>query len=141
MSLFDEFAEGIKVSPTKNFPSVQTGFVTEMPTQVQTPSEYVRPVYQSGSGGFMPGIGSQSSRETIEKLAKAGSAGITKARELFEKMKASRAHKDIDKLEKEIAELEEAKKEALEKAGLEEQKTKLTKELNELKKPKLEAMV
>lgn len=96
-------------------------------------------------GTIIPGAGSETTEEflkkvtpLLERLGKAGAAGIVKARELLEKMKESKAHKDIDKLEKEIAELEETKKKVLLEAGLKEQKAKLESELNALKMPKLQ---
>lgn len=136
MSIFEDYGNALasKLSPTT--PS-EPQIIVE-PAGV--PKEIVvQPL--SPKSTYIHGQGSESNKELFEKLGKlatAGMAGITKARELFENIKAKREHKDLDKLEKEIASLEEAKKEALKQVGLEEQKTKLEAELNALKKPKLQ---
>jgi hypothetical protein len=77
----------------------------------------------------------------VEKLGEAGAKGITALRSLFERMKDKMKRKDVDRLENEIKELEDEKKLQLEKAGLLDQKIKLEKELEEIKKRKLESLI
>lgn len=72
--------------------------------------------------------------EDLKRLGRAGAEGIKKLRGLFETVKEKLARREIEKLEKEIKELEETKKRELEKAGLLEEKRRLEKELAELKK-------
>lgn len=129
MSMFEEFEENLasKVSPTKLFPEKPK--VVTMPEEVIAPAEYAKPTPST-----------KSVEEVIRELAHYGSEGIKKAREIYEKIKHKLETREIDKLEKEISELEEKKKEALTKAGLEEKKKQLEAELAEIKKKRLESI-
>jgi len=133
MSMFDEFAESVaeKVSPTRLFPTAPAPTTTIIET----------PVKEVSAPAPEPYFRVKSTEEVIDKLATTGAKGISFARGLFEKIKHKMEQRDIEKLEKEIANLEEEKKKALEEAGLRAKKEALEKELAELKKPKLESVV
>jgi hypothetical protein len=140
MSMFDEFAESLsgKVSPTRLFPTAPATATVPVET-VTIPVE--TPVKASPAPTTEPYFRVKSTEEVIDKLATAGAKGVSFARGLFEKIKHKMEQRDIEKLEKEIASLEEEKKKALEEAGLRAKKEALEKELVELKKPKLESVV
>lgn len=90
----------------------------------------------------------KSSEEAIEtlkggaeKLGEVGSKAVTALRTLFEQIKDKIKRKDLEKLEREITEIEEEKKIILERAGLLQHKKKLEDQLREIKSRKLEGLI
>lgn len=79
--------------------------------------------------------------ERVKTLAGAGSKALVGLRSLFEQVKEKIKRRDVERLEREIAKLEEEKKTELEKSGLLDQKKKLEQELIEVKTRKLASLI